>query len=40
MLCLYADGNISAEKETVCFNSFLAMLNSNRCPGLEVRLAE
>lgn len=40
MACLYADGNIPAEKETVCFYSFLAILNLGRCPCLEVRLSE
>lgn len=40
MACFYADRNIPAEKETVCFNSFLIILDPGRCPGFKVKLSE
>lgn len=40
IVCLYTFGNIPREKEIVCFNSFLALLNSGRWPAVETRLSK
>lgn len=33
MICLYANGTIPAGGQTVCFNSFFAILDSGRYPS-------